>query len=153
MNKSATESMGRRFLASAVGLATLVTEPSEVCREEGRFLKIPADILEGILSSSSASHIYFREILEVAWEEVGGEDRVVGTLQPESLDDHMKSSTDWYVGRVCGLAGSPRPTCLGGGAGGAGAPPHADSSTDEDWHKLGACLQTLWQEEHKKNTW
>ena len=149
-NKSPTESIGRRFLASAVGLATLVSDPREVCHEEGRFLKIPADILEGILSSSAASHVYFREILQPAWDELGGEDVLISVLQPESLDEHMRSSTDWYVRRVCSLESNLRPACISGSS-----PPNSgekDGSTGADWEKLRSCLKLLWQEERQKNT-
>ena len=101
--KSPTDSIGRRFLASAVGLATLVSVFFEVCHEEGRFLKNSVDILEGILSSSAASHVYFCEILQPAWDELGGEAVLISVLQPEIFKEHMRSSTDWYVRRVCNL--------------------------------------------------
>ena len=115
LGASHQQSLGRRFLASAVGLATLVSDRSS--HEEGRFLRVPSDILETVMSSSAATHVYFREILMPAWAEIGDENAIVSMLDPDNIYEHMKSSTDWYVARVSGLGVEPRPSCICSNAG------------------------------------
>ena len=145
--KASTESLGRRCLAAAVGLASLVTEG--VCHEEGRFLKMPSDILESVLASPAAAHVYFREILERVWFDMVDEAAIVATLDPDSLDDHMASSSKWYVDRVCGLSVAPRPSCVA----------EKDSVDDgpgpdvaaADSLKLQECFRILWQNERGKD--
>ena len=48
----------------------------------------------------------------VLWDELGGEDVLISFLQAESLDEHMRSSTDRYVRRVCSLESKLKPACI-----------------------------------------
>ena len=146
--KSPTESVDRRYVTSAVGLATLVIDSKDVDHENGRFLKIASDILENILACPAGAHVYFREILQPTWDALGDTSAIVSTLEPENLDDHMKVSTRWYIQRLTNQQCDPRPKCVmnispgaaGGGAGGS----------DSEWDMLTCCLRKLWQEENKK---
>ena len=147
--KSPTESLGRRFLASAVGLATLVTDPVQTCHDEGRFLKMPSDMLENVFASNVAAHVYFNEILQPAWNDLGDEAAIVGLLAPDALDAHMKSSCNWYVQRVCGISVGPRPDCVTPAGGHDLTRRHVDVK-DEDWKTSQTCIKMLWHEELKK---
>eukprot|EP00959_Pyramimonas_sp_CCMP1952_P166928 3488649-Pyramimonas_sp.AAC.1 len=110
--KSPTESVDRRYLASAVGLATLVMDSQDVDHENGRFLKIASDILENILSCLAGAHVYFREILQPTWDALGGASATVSTLGPDNLDEHMKVSTRWCIQRLTNQQCGPRPKCV-----------------------------------------
>ncbi|CAK0830227.1 unnamed protein product, partial [Prorocentrum cordatum] len=110
--KSPTESVDRRYLASAVGLATLVIDSKDVDHENGRFLKIASDILENILACPAGAHVYFREILQPTWDALGDTSAIVSTLEPDNLDEHMKVSTRWYIQRLTNQQCDPRPKCV-----------------------------------------
>ena len=145
--KSPTESLGRRFLSSGVGLATLVNDEKDVCHEEGRFLKIAADVLEGVLSSPAGSHVYFREVLQPTWDELGTTSDIVAVLEPDSLDEHMQSASSWYVDKLCGLSVPQRPACVSEPGPGND---RGQSVDDADWNLLRRCYQILWRDETSK---
>lgn len=141
--KDPTHSFGRRVIAASVGLAKLVQTQGETCAEEGRFLKVPTEELEAILSCTAAHTIYFRDVLEPVWNEYEGLEDPVRTLDIAYADDNMKAATEWLQQRLCGTTVNRRPR--------SSIEHQADGEVSHSLlTRLAECIGTLWRTMDKR---
>ena len=98
----APNNLVRRVIGAFVGKAKLVTDPADVDHSAGRYLKIPQEELESLLSNPCLVGMYLREILMPLWEEYG-HDRLIKVLDADNLPADMKASSTWLCQQFCGV--------------------------------------------------